>query len=65
MITPRTTKFLLREEKKHSVRYDAASTDIDPLATGVYVSKLVLARPYPREIWLTLHLSEPASHDVI
>lgn len=51
----RSSLFTLREEKKHSVRYDALSdSDTDDVATSIYVSKSVLSRPYPKRIRLTV-----------
>ena len=54
-----TSTFVLREEKKHSVRYDSAGEvdaagNVDSVATSIYVSKSVLKRPYPTRIRLTV-----------
>lgn len=38
------------EEKKHSVRYDAAPGTVKPMLTSVYVMKTALPNPYPRSI---------------
>lgn len=42
----------MKEEKKHSVRYDATLKE-DPV-TAVYINKLALTHPYPQTLVLTI-----------
>ena len=49
-----STEFHLFDVKKHSVRYNAAKFEDDPLAVSVYISKSSLPRPFPEKIILTL-----------
>lgn len=55
-----TTTFILREAKKHSVRYDADPTAIVVIAESIYISKDVLKSPWPQSIVLTLEIAESA-----
>jgi hypothetical protein len=51
--------FVFRDEKKHSVRYDAvAAPDVDDIASSIYISKAVLTRPYPTRIKLTFEVTD-------
>ena len=54
MITLFTLQLKLKEEKKHSVRYDA--TEREPGITAVYVSKKKLTTPWPAELLLDVRL---------
>ena len=54
-IEPVTVEFTLKDEKKHSVRYDASSDD--PAVTSAYVMKTALPRPYPKKFTMTLNFS--------
>lgn len=49
---PITILLRLKDEKKHSVRYDAALKE-DPV-TAVYINKLALTVPYPQTLVLTI-----------
>ena len=48
-----TQQIILREEKKHSVRYDAIQKEGKPVVTGIYISKAHLATPYPKSFTVT------------
>ena len=48
----KTSKFHIREPKKHSVIY--VCNDADAIATSIYVSKAILPTPFPTSITLTL-----------
>jgi len=51
-MTKLTQVITLREEKKHSVRYDGASASpgVPPVVTGIYISKHHLPTPYPTKL---------------
>ena len=41
---------VLREEKKHSVRYDPQPEVKEPISKGFYINKMLLPIPYPKKI---------------
>ena len=51
---PKSITLTLREEKKHSVRYDAPRSAEDPLVTSLYVMKSHLSRPFKKQITVTI-----------
>ena len=44
----------LKEEKKHSVRYDAQDEESAKILTSLYVMKTYLPIPYPTTLIITL-----------
>lgn len=51
----KTTQTLyLNDPKKHSVRYDSAPSEENPMLTSVYVGKKALPQPWPTVITVTV-----------
>jgi len=50
---------ILKEEKKHSVRYDAAPGSVEPpVITAAYISKHFLTAPWPGSFTVTFEENE-------
>jgi hypothetical protein len=49
-----TQRMVLKEPKKHSVRYDADPASTRPMLQSIYISKDYLPSPAPQEIWITI-----------
>lgn len=49
---PFTVQLALKEEKKHSVRYDATAKEAH--ITAVYISKKALPTPFPQYLDITV-----------
>jgi hypothetical protein len=45
---------ILESEKKHSVRYNAASQADEEVLVSAYIMKTALTRPYPLKIKVTI-----------
>lgn len=48
------TKLIFKDEKKHSVRYDADPKEENPCVTSIYVLKAALTKPYAETIYVSI-----------
>ncbi len=54
-----TVTLKLKDEKKHSVRYDADPSEQDPIVTNIYANKIALPRGrYPEQVTVTVEWEE-------
>jgi hypothetical protein len=49
-----TVTLRLHEEKKHSVRYDAADEETAKKLRSIYIGKEALTKPYPLKVTVTI-----------